>query len=412
MNKYLRIIILITGLWAVMILVTNLIFLKSFSKGEQAPYRVEAKRIMEEMVQNEQLQDPDLSGYDHIISVKVFDPSEICNHDYLVLEDASTGVLYRFEYERPEQTKQMILTLNGVLILVYLIVLGILLYLYHSILKPFQQLKEMPYELSKGNLTTPVKENKNRYFGRFLWGMDLLRENLEEAKEEELRFQKEKKTLILSLSHDIKTPLSSIKLYSRALSQDLYTEEEKKKEAVSGIMRNAEEIENYVSEIISASNDNFLNLKVENGEVYLSELMKKIEVYYRDKLSVKHTEFVVEPYPDCVILGDPDRIIEVMQNIIENAIKYGDGREIRLSVSEEEDCRLVKIENTGEHIRESERSSLFESFYRGSNSAGKKGSGLGLYIARTLMRMMDGDVFLDPSAGEGRTAFVVVLRKA
>ena len=367
---------------------------------------------MEEMVQNEQLQDPDLSGYDYIISVRVFDPSEICNHDYLVLEDASTGVLYRFEYERPEQTKQMILTLNGVLILVYLIVLGILLYLYHSILKPFQQLKEMPYELSKGNLTTPVKENKNRYFGRFLWGMDLLRENLEEAKEEELRFQKEKKTLILSLSHDIKTPLSSIKLYSRALSQDLYTEEEKKKEAVSGIMRNAEEIENYVSEIISASNDNFLNLKVENGEVYLSELMKKIEVYYRDKLSVKHTEFVVEPYPDCVILGDPDRIIEVMQNIIENAIKYGDGREIRLSVSEEEDCRLVKIENTGEPIRESERSSLFESFYRGSNSAGKKGSGLGLYIARTLMRMMDGDVFLDPSAGEGRTAFVVVLRKA
>ena len=75
-------------------------------------------------------------------------------------------------------------------------------------------MSNLAYELAKGNLSLPVKEENSKLFGRFLWGMDMLREKLEDNKARELEFQKEQKTLILSLSHDIKTPLSSIELYS------------------------------------------------------------------------------------------------------------------------------------------------------------------------------------------------------
>lgn len=67
-----------------------------------------------------------------------------------------------------------------------------------------------------------VKEDKSRFFGRFIWGVDLLRENMEQQKQRELDLQRDKKMLLLSLSHDIKTPLSAIKLYSKALSKGLY----------------------------------------------------------------------------------------------------------------------------------------------------------------------------------------------
>lgn len=73
-------------------------------------------------------------------------------------------------------------------------------------------MRDIPYELARGNLTAPIKENKYRFFGKFTWGINLLRE---------------KKTLILSLSHDIKTPLSAIHLYAKALSKGLYKEHEK-----------------------------------------------------------------------------------------------------------------------------------------------------------------------------------------
>ena len=101
--------------------------------------------------------------------------------------------------------------------------------------------------------------------------------------------------------------------------------------------------------------------------------------------------------------------MEVLQNIMENALKYGDGKEIHISFDAEEDCRLVSISNTGEKIPEDELHHIFDSFYRGSNSTKKAGSGLGLYICRKLMKEMDGDVFA--AEGVDRFTVTVVFRK-
>lgn len=95
---------------------------------------------------------------------------------------------------------------------------------------------------------------------------------------------------------------------------------------------------------------------------------------------------------------------------MENAIKYGDGKSISISFDEEEDCKLIHIENSGTGLKEEELPNLFDSFYRGSNSHGVKGNGLGLYICKTLMRKMDGDIY----AKNSKQGFVVtvVVRKA
>ncbi len=271
-------------------------------------------------------------------------------------------------------------------------------------------MSDLSYELAKGNLSMPIKEEKSKLFGRFLWGMDMLREKLEDNKEKELEFQKERKMLILSLSHDIKTPLSSIELYSKALSENLYDTKERRDEALQGIARNVKEIKGYVDEIVTASREDFLNLEVAAGEYYLSEIMKVTETYYIDKLFVLHTEFQVETPEECLLKGDKNRMVEVLQNIMENAIKYGDGKSIRISFGEEEDCKLIHIENSGCNLKKEELPNIFDSFYRGSNAGAVKGSGLGLYICKNLMRKMDGDIFAEVK--EDAFCMTVVARKA
>jgi len=89
----------------------------------------------------------------------------------------------------------------------------------------------------------------------------------------------------------------------------------------------------------------------------------------------------------------------VLQNIIENAIKYGDGKRIEILFSEEDDCQLITVKNSGNTLPDTEIFHIFESFQRGTNADGKSGSGLGLYICRQLMRKMNGDIFAKTKNG-------------
>ena len=394
-----------------LILSANILYFYQYNDSDGKLYLVEARRVVEEIEEKKpeasEIEAMDFDKYETIAGVREFVAGEACDNDYLVEEIA--GKLYRIEYAE-ERSSRVPLYINLTLLGMMAVTIIVLMYVYHKVLKPFQDMSNLPYELAKGNLSMPVKEEKSKLFGRFLWGMDMLREELEETKEKELEFLKERKTLILSLSHDIKTPLSSIELYLKALSEDLYDKQERKDEALQGIARNVKEIKGYVNEIVTASREDFLHLEVRTGEYYLSEVIKATESYYKDKLSVIHTEFQVDEVSECLVRGDKDRMAEVLQNVMENAIKYGDGKRIRISFGEEEDCKLIQIGNSGCNLKKEELPNLFDSFYRGSNSTGRKGNGLGLYICKTLMRKMDGEIFAQMK--EDVFCMTIVVRKA
>jgi len=315
--------------------------------------------------------------------------------DYLIRE--INGELYRFDYRKKSSpvNAQAAITVNAILAVMTAVVFGILLFVRGKIIRPFERLTNVPYELSKGNLTPPVKENKSRFFGKFLWGLDLLRENIEQQKQRELELQKEKKTLLLSLSHDIKTPLSAIKLYSKALSKDLYPDKEKQREIAESINEKADEIERYVTQIITASREDFLSLDLENGEFYLSELVQNIADYYIEKLKLVKTELVIGKYKNYLLFGDLNRAEEVLQNVIENALKYGNGKRVDLLFPDNDEGVLITVRNSGCTLNNYELPHIFESFWRGANAGNIGGNGLGLYICRQLMRKMNGEIFAE-----------------
>ncbi|HAH18167.1 HAMP domain-containing sensor histidine kinase [uncultured Eubacterium sp.] len=410
MNKFRRLIFVVIIFEILMIVSFNYYLFSKNNNNTDKEYKVQAERVFNEIKTNPDYADNpesiNLSRYDQIVKVSIYS-EEACNNDYVVKK--FNDKYYRIEYKQPNG-------LNGVwyinifIIIMGLSVIGILIYIYMKIIKPFYNMSNMTYELAKGNLTTPLKAEKSKFFGKFMWGMDMLRENLESNKQKELKLQKEKKTLLLSLSHDIKTPLSAIDLYTKALKENLYDTEEKKEEALEGILANVTSIKNYVNEINKISREDFLNLEVVKQEFYLQDVINDIEKYYKEKLSLLHTVFNIEEFNNVLLRGDSNRLIEVMQNLIENAIKYGDGKTITIAFADEEDCKLISVRNSGNTLDRDQLPNIFDSFYRGSNTDNIKGNGLGLYICKNLMKNMGGDIFVEIEENDYIAA--VVVRKA
>lgn len=377
------------------------------SHRAQKEYLVDVSRAAQDMREGTSAKDLDMGKYNSLLSVQIFDPDEVCNEEYRI-EDIN-GTWYRFCY-RKNPGSYTVIMMNGMLMAMWLISAVVLYMMGKKIIAPFNTMEYLTTELAKGNLSVPVKAEKSKFFGRFLWGVDMLREKLESDKIRELELEKEKKTLVLSLSHDIRTPLSAIDLYTKALATNLYDKEEERQQAIAGIRRNADEINRYVEQIVQAAREDFLQMEVHNGEIYLSKVIRMLVHYYAEKLEQLHTDFIVEDVPGCLVYGDEERMIEAGQNILENAIKYGDGRNIRISFSEEEDHVLVSITNTGHTLPQEEMAHIFDSFYRGSNSEHVRGSGLGLYICKELLHKMDGEIYAG-TMKDNEFTVTIVLRK-
>lgn len=410
MKKYNNLIVLIIFIYAIS---ATLIFYTGSIQSEDLDkeYNVEINRIYEGLVKEGNFTKPNLTYYDHVEEVTFLnivdeDNKKVVEKFYRYKNSTKMIIkpLYsdenligyaRFDYIEADSRINILIVAQMMLLLITFVILAVIIYVKKSIIKPFNELKDMPYELSKGNLKYDLKENKNKYFGKFVWGINLLRDNLYSYKNEELKLQREKKLLLLSISHDIKTPLSAIKLYAKALQSGMYDTEEQKQDVAKKIGMKTIEIDNFIKEIIKTSSEDILEIDVKKGEFYLKDLIDKIEVTYKERCSLIMTEFTIGNYENKLIKGDVDRAFEVCGNIIENAIKYGDGKSINLTFYEEEYYQLVRIHNTGEIIKSNEFNHIFDSFYRGSNSEGKQGNGLGLYICRQIMKKMDGEVFAE-----------------
>lgn len=403
MKRLNQVFVIVVIIFIAIIVGVNYYIITIASNENNRTYRIEINRIQNEIEQNG-IDSINLDNYSCISKLTVLeDKGEFTDTDFFEGEDSDyviryiSGSFYRFDYKAQsnDDYKTIHIGMNILIGVIFIMVMLVFLYIKYKIIRPFHVIKDVPYELSRGNLSVGLKESKSRYFGKFVWGLDLLREKLEQQKQRDIDMQKEKKTLVLSLSHDIKTPLSAIKLYSKALIKNLYDSKEKRIEAAQSISNLADEIEGYVSDIIKASSEEFLKLEVNDSEFYLDDLMNKINSYYHEKLNVLKIEFHIAKCSNCLLHGDLDRAIEVIQNIMENAIKYGDGRRITIDISNEEDCRLIRVTNTGCSLSNNELPYLFNSFWRGSNIGNNSGSGLGLYICRQLMLKMHGDIFAE-----------------
>lgn len=412
--KKINFLIILFFLVYLILLLTTGVFLKKQTEEKSREYLVEVNRIMKGMEEQGCFSVPDLRGMEKITGVsflKNADRAEVDEEEAesieaffradngteihiepLVISGRLAGFI-RFDYKNTVGISKAIMFLEGAIALAGILVLFVLIFVRNKIIKPFVNFNSLPYEMAKGRMNIEILENKDRFLGKFVWGISMLRDHLKESQKKALRLEREKKLLLLSISHDIKTPLSTIKLYARALKEGLYDTKEKQVDAAKQIERLSGEIENFVREIARTSSEEIVHVEVENSEFYLQDLVKLMEDYYLPKCRLSMIGLFIGTYENKLLKGSCDSVFEAVENIMENAFKYGDGKQIEITFYEEDYCQIIKIRNTGLPVEAEEIPHLFDSFYRGSNAGDKEGNGLGLYICREIMQKMEGEIF-------------------
>lgn len=170
--------------------VANIILAADKTDGSRL-YRVEISRLVREMEANGSA---DISECEYVTNIEQYGEKFYnTDSDYVICE--INGELYRFDYNTNDSSDKTRHTgiVNTVLGVMAILFITVMLYIKFAILAPFESLSDIPYELSKGNLTAPIKETKNRFFGKFLWGINILRENIEQQKQRRLEMQKRRK---------------------------------------------------------------------------------------------------------------------------------------------------------------------------------------------------------------------------
>ncbi len=405
MKKINRLIILFSAVYVGLFLAAELILSRQV-KETGREYLVEVNRIMRGMEEQGGFFMPDLQGMEQIVRVTFLKDADIAEMksffqaengleihiEPLFISGELVGFV-RFDCKSMIDIKSEMRIFEGMVLFAGIFTIAILLFVKIKIVKPFAALNRLPYELSKGRLDTEILENKDRFLGKFMWGISMLQDHLQESQMKSMHLEKEKKLLLLSISHDIKTPLSTIKLYAKALKEGVYDTKEKQEAAARQIEKLSGEIESHVKAIVSSSSQEIVHVEVNISEFYLKDLVEMIREYYRPKCRLAMIELIIGNFDNKLIKGSIDSTFEVVENVMENAFKYGDGKKIKISFYEEEYCQLIRISNTGLCVKQEEMPHLFDSFYRGSNVGDKTGNGLGLYICREIMQKMEGEIF-------------------
>lgn len=284
------------------------------------------------------------------------------------------------EYQslRKELLQKVIIVCLVVSIAVY----ALLWVVYLSFIHPFHKLQRFSAEIAKGNLDIPLPMNRHNFFGAFTESFDIMREELKRAKESEYAANVSKKELVAELSHDIKTPIATIKAVCEVLQMKEKNEDTLDK--INVIAAKAEMIDNLIGNMFHATLEELEVLKVEPEEessLLVEEMILELK-YYGEIIFENHI-------PECLLYFDELRLKQVIDNIINNAYKYA-GTESYVKFTENKEGIQIRIQDKGSGVPEEELSLVAEKFYRGSNTKGKSGSGLGLYLAKNFMEGMQG----------------------
>lgn len=296
-----------------------------------------------------------------------------------------------------QMKNELIVSISLIFSLLMMIGILYLLYIHRKLLKPFQQLQNFAANVARGNLDLPLNITQNNYFGAFTESFDLMREELHAARQREYESNRSKKELVATLSHDIKTPVASIKAVSELMLMQV--KDEKVIKQVNTIYSKAEQINLLVTDMFHATLEELQQLKLTITEESSEVLAGIIENANYDN------QIIYEPIPPCLILMDVVRMQQVIDNIIGNSYKYA-GTRVTIKSQINQGYLELHILDFGPGISKEELPLLFNKYYRGKNVEGKNGSGLGLYISKYFMENMQGQI----SCHNRNDGFTVVLK--
>ena len=286
------------------------------------------------------------------------------------------------------------LTVTGFIIIAGAVIYG--LYVKKNIVTPFSRMEAFAGKVAEGNLDEPLMMEKNNMFGVFSESFDIMREELSASRAREIALQKKEKELVASLSHDLKTPITGIKLTTELLKakNEMGAHDADMEEKLDNIYKKADQIDVLVTDLFTSTLDDLGEVKVVLNDEPSSVLVDIVRKYDDKNLAV------MDEVPGVIISTDVKRMSQVIGNIIHNSYKYADTK-IDVGFNVAENNLEMRIRDYGPGVPDSEIELITNKFYRGKaqSESGAEGSGLGLYIAKNLMEKMNGSLISESDNG-------------
>lgn len=220
---------------------------------------------------------------------------------------------------------------------------------------------------------------------------------------ERKRIDERKDDFLSIASHELKTPITSIKAYSQILEKRYHEKnEEKNAYFVSNINTQADKISSLIRDLLDVGKIEAGKMKFKKQTFNLDAILQKIVVDF--EYSTEHHKIIITNSVKTMIVGDPDRIGQVVINLLTNAIKYSPkGSDILVRSHIHNDTATVSIQDFGIGISDSKQQHVFKKYFQVTEKGeeGKKGFGLGLYIIAEIIKRHKGKIWVESKKGKG-----------
>ncbi|TDB51060.1 MULTISPECIES: HAMP domain-containing sensor histidine kinase [Bacillaceae] len=284
-------------------------------------------------------------------------------------------------------------------------------YVSKSILKPIKKLSLAAKEISQGNLEFNITSDSMDEIGQLSNIFEEMRRKLKEADMIQSQFQLNRQELIASISHDLKTPLTSIKGYVQGIQDGVANTPEKLNRYMEIIYRNTTDMDSLIDELFLYSKLDLHQIPFHFEEVDLKLLFSDFIDELSFMLEKEHGRAILSY--DCgeiyLVEADRDKLYRVVTNIVQNSLKYMDKeqKEITINLTSFTDEVIVEIKDNGSGISNEDLPYIFESFYRAdmSRNSSKGGSGLGLSIAKKIIEGHEGKIWCKSTSGIGTSIY-------
>ncbi|MFC7439789.1 sensor histidine kinase [Laceyella putida] len=372
-------------------------------------------------------QSPSLKDKQLAQALPPYEPANLKVRDTLEINGQYYSFV-KFDYDCPDQAEGSLYLLKKVnpftelvrkSLPLFLIVLLILFvgsngYIYYlvsrSVIRPLLRLEQAANRIKEGELDFHVRPVSHDEIGKVACAFEEMRSKLKDSVEQQGQIEQSRKEMISSISHDLKTPITSIIGYVEGIRDGVANTPDKINQYLMTISAKARYMDHLIDELAL-----FSKLDLKQAPFTFKKI--HLQAYLRDYLEERTVDLakagfhVRHEWPGTPIWvwADPEKLARVLENVLDNSVKYGDKEEKRLAVivSGGDDKATIQIEDNGAGIDFPSISRVFERFYRAepSRSSRTGGSGLGLAIAKQIVEGHGGRIWATSEKGQGTSIF-------
>jgi len=284
-----------------------------------------------------------------------------------------------------------------------------------SISKPIKELYKATKEVERGNFNVRTDIKTNDEIEELSHAFNNTTAALSKMDEERKQIENAKTEFLSITSHELRSPMTPMKAQLQMLENEYFgTLTKEQRDSLEIVIRNADRLDKIIVDFLEISKIEAARLKFAFKETDLRETVQETAEFMRGSAKEKNIELVVNMGELPVIEVDPDRINQVLRNLMDNAIKFSDdGSKIEINVCAKKDYILFSVKDQGCGLSPENQVRVFEPFYQVEKTSCRKhgGTGLGLAICRGIVESQKGKIWVESKLGEGCTFYFTVPLK-